>query len=70
MDCVVAAIRAPLLLGLLFGAAASPVSIIDVSGTSSASSVGTPREGSVDGAGFALPEWAKTPALAPRTATQ
>jgi hypothetical protein len=51
-------------------AAASPVSIIDVSGTSSASSVGTPREGSVDGAGFALPEWAKTPAFAPRTATQ
>jgi hypothetical protein len=43
-------------------AAASPVSIIDVSGTSSASSVGTPREGSVDGAGFALPEWVKTPA--------
>jgi isopenicillin-N epimerase len=51
-------------------AAASPVSIIDVSGTSSASSVGTPREGSVDGAGFALPEWAKTPEFAPRTATQ
>ena len=42
-------------------AAASPVSIIDVSDTSSASSVGT-RARSVDGAGFALPEWVKTPA--------
>jgi hypothetical protein len=51
-------------------AAASPVSIIDVSGTSSASSVGTPHEGSVDGAGFALPEWARTRVLAPQTAAR
>jgi isopenicillin-N epimerase len=51
-------------------AAASPVSIIDVSGTSSASSVGTPHEGSVDGAGFALPEWARTRVLVPQNAAR
>ena len=51
-------------------AAASPASVIDVSGTSSATSVGTPHGGSVDGAGFALPEWARTRALAPQNAAQ
>ena len=46
-------------------AEASPVSVMDASGTSSASSVGgfVVHEGSVDDAGFALPGWAKTRVL-------
>jgi hypothetical protein len=51
-------------------AAASPVSIIDVSGTSSASSVGTPHEGSVDGAGCAPPGGARPPPPPPQNAAR
>jgi selenocysteine lyase/cysteine desulfurase len=48
------------------GFSASPVSIMDVSGTSSASSVGARSfdgsvDGSVDGSGFAHPDWASRP---------